>query len=133
MKVQRSTKQRSLVFRAVQEHKDHPTADQIYLEVRERDPTISRGTVYRNLNLLTKNSQVRHVKMPGVDRFDWRIEPHYHLLCTGCGKVYDVPVPYHAELDKELSERSGFEVTGHSTTFEGLCPDCRNAARTTGK
>ena len=125
MKGQRSTRQRTLVFRAVQERRDHPSADQIYLEVRERDPKISRGTVYRNLNLLAENGDVRHVRLPGVDRFDWRTEPHYHLLCTGCGKVCDVPVPYRAELDRALSEQTGYAIAFHRTTFEGLCPDCR--------
>jgi len=125
MKHQRSTKQREAVLAAVKTHKNHPTADQIYLHVRGENPKISRGTVYRNLNLLVDNGEVRHVVMPGVDRFDWRIEPHYHLLCTQCGKVIDVPIPYRDELDKQLSEQTGYEIVRHLTVFEGLCPDCR--------
>jgi len=125
MKGQRSTRQRMLVFKAVQARLDHPSADQIYLEVRGEDSKISRGTVYRNLNQLVENRKVRHVRMPDVDRFDWRTEPHYHLHCTGCGKVMDVPTPYRPELDREISEKSGYEVSFHRTIFEGLCPDCQ--------
>lgn len=47
----RNTRQRKIVLEAVQEHHDHPSADQIYLEIRAKDPRISRGTVYRNLIL----------------------------------------------------------------------------------
>ena len=47
----RNTRQRKIVLEAVQEHHDHPSADQIYLEIRAKDPRISRGTVYRNLNI----------------------------------------------------------------------------------
>lgn len=48
----RNTKQRKLVLDAVRQSYNHPTADEIYNVVRAQDDKISRGTVYRNLNLL---------------------------------------------------------------------------------
>ena len=66
----RNTRQRKIVLEAVQEHHDHPSADQIYLEIRAKDPRISRGTVYRNLNILSEEGQITHVKVPGADRYD---------------------------------------------------------------
>lgn len=83
----RNTRQRKIVLEAVQEHHDHPSADQIYLEIRAKDPRISRGTVYRNLNILSGEGQITHVKVPGADRYDCRTDFHYHLICTGCGAV----------------------------------------------
>ncbi|NLF29086.1 MAG: transcriptional repressor [Clostridiales bacterium] len=124
MKRQRSTPQRKVVLEAVRASREHPSADRLYLLVREQNPKISRGTVYRNLNLLVENGEVRHVEMPGVDRFDWRTEPHYHLLCRRCGRVCDAPVQYREELDRMLSEDTGFRIDRHITVFEGLCPDC---------
>ena len=124
MKQQRNTRQRQIVLETVQQHRDHPTADEIYLDVRSRNPKISRGTVYRNLNLLVGNGQIRHVKLPGVDRFDWRQEPHYHLLCLACGKVRDVPIPYQQALNLEVEAQSGYRLIQHRTVFEGYCPDC---------
>lgn len=129
MKQQRNTKQRQLVLEAVRERRDHPSADQIYLDVRGKDPRISRGTVYRNLNLLEENGEILHVKVPGVDRFDWRVDCHYHLLCTGCGAVSDVPCEYHAELDGDLAQKTGYRIARHRTIFEGLCPVCQAAER----
>ncbi len=125
MKQQRSTKQRRMVLEAVRARNDHPSADQLYLDIRAGDPRISRGTVYRNLNLLAANGELRHVKVPGVDRFDWRVEPHYHLLCGRCGRVADIPLPYQKEWDREMAEQTGYEVFCHRTVFEGLCPECR--------
>lgn len=124
MKSQRSTRQRKIVLDTVKARRDHPSADQVYLYARGEDPRISRGTVYRNLNLLAEKSEIRHVKIPGVDRFDWRTEPHYHLLCTQCGKVTDISVPYRAELDRLLAEETGYEINHHNMVFEGICPDC---------
>ena len=127
MKQQRNTRQRQLVLEAVRAHRDHPSADQIYLDVRAADEHISRGTVYRNLNLLEQNGEILHVKVPGMDRFDWRVDYHYHLLCTGCGAVIDVPTPYHAELDRELAGQTGYRIARHRLIFEGLCPACQAA------
>ena len=76
----RNTRQRKIVLEAVQEHHDHPSADQIYLEIRAKDPRISRGTVYRNLNILSEEGQITHVKVPGADRYDCRTDFHLSLI-----------------------------------------------------
>ena len=123
-KSQRNTRQKELVLKAVQTHRDHPTADQIYLELRESSPDISRGTVYRNLKLLKVNRIIQQVELPDRDRFDWREEPHYHLRCSNCGKLSDAAIGYDPALDRALEEVTGYRITCHSTVFEGLCPDC---------
>ena len=78
MKQQRNTRQRQLVLDAVRSRQDHPTAEQIYQSVRERDAHVSRGTVYRNLNLLCEKQDIYRVVMADCDRFDLRADPHHH-------------------------------------------------------
>ena len=124
MKKQRYSRQRQLVLDAVTARHDHPTADQLYLDVRARDDRISRGTVYRNLSTLSDAAAITHVKTPEADRFDSRLDRHYHLLCTVCGRIYDAPVPYHAELDALVSGETGFRISRHRVIFEGICPPC---------
>lgn len=126
MKQRRNTKQRQLVLDAVKAHNDHPSADQIYLDVRAIDSKISRGTVYRNLNLLTQSGEIRQIKLPDADRFEYRLDFHYHLLCTKCGAVCDAPLSYHTELDQEMTIKTGYSIKRHQTVFEGLCPDCQH-------
>lgn len=125
MKQQRNTKQRQLVLDVVKSHHDHPSADQLYLQLRSLDDKISRGTVYRNLNLLVENGEILHVKVPGVDRFEGRLDFHYHLICTECNKVVDISLPYLTEIDQSAAKESGFEIYRHRTIFEGLCPECK--------
>ena len=121
----RETKQRQIVLEAVQTHRDHPCAEQIYEDVCKIDDKISRGTVYRNLNLLADAGEILSIKTPGGSRFDRTIEPHAHIICTSCSRVIDVPLPFDAQLDAKASEQIGWHVTSHYTIFEGLCPDCR--------
>ena len=78
----RITTQRSLVLEAVKEFRRHVTADEVYDAIVNKQPHISRGTVYRNLNLLSDISEIRKVEMPnGADRFDYLCREHYHARC----------------------------------------------------
>lgn len=126
MKQQRNTKQRQMVLDAVRARCDHPSADQIYHDVRSIDDRISRGTVYRNLNLLDRLGEVLRVKLQNTDRFEGQLDKHYHLLCTECGVVCDVPLPYHSYMDKQAADKTGYTIERHRAVFEGLCPDCRH-------
>ena len=125
MKQQRNTKQRRLVLETVRARHDHPNADQIYLDVRAIDHRISRGTVYRNLNILVRQGEILRVKLPDSDRFEGQLEKHYHLLCTECGAVCDAPLPYRGDLDRHAAEMTGYDIKRHRAIFEGLCPACR--------
>jgi len=64
MEKQRNSKQRQIILNAVMSRCDHPTADQIYFDVRTKDNKISRGTVYRNLRILSGNGEITNVKIP---------------------------------------------------------------------
>lgn len=125
MKQKRNTRQRQLVLEAVRARHDHPSADQIYQDVRAIDEKISRGTVYRNLNFLVESGEILHVKVANAERFEHGLDLHHHLLCTKCGNVRDVSLTYHRELDKKLEEETGYKIERHQTVFEGTCPHCQ--------
>lgn len=122
----RNSKQRKIILDAVKARCDHPTADQIYLDVRAKNDRISRGTVYRNLGILSENCEITNVKIPSADRYDARIDRHYHIVCQKCGKVFDAPMIYHEDYDKQIERETGFLIDRHSLIFEGLCLDCQN-------
>ena len=105
MKQQRNTRQRQLVLDVVRGRRDHPTAEQIYQSVREQDAHISRGTVYRNLNLLCDNREIYRVVMSSSDRFDLRTDPHYHIHCLVCDSVVMFPTPMTAPMTKRWSRK----------------------------
>lgn len=125
MKQQRSTKQRQLILETVKARLDHPSADQIYLDVRMTDDKISRGTVYRNLNVLVEQGELHQVELPQTNRFEAQLTKHYHLVCKECGTVSDAPLPYQSSLDKELADKLGYAVEMHQIVFQYLCPDCK--------
>lgn len=124
MKKTRNTNQRRLVLDAVLRRHDHPSADDIYEDVHNLDPRISRGTVYRNLHILSEMGEIRHLYvLTGADRFDYQTERHYHFMCSSCGKMFNVDLPYLEQLDAAASQK-GYHIDGHRMIFEGLCSDC---------
>ena len=105
----------------------HPTADQVYMHVKQEFPNISLGTVYRNLNLLTDIGEAVKISTPdGGDRFDGRLEPHNHFLCTKCGRLLDLELDMKASRKSTVSRRKNFDgrITSSSTLFYGECSDC---------
>lgn len=128
----RNTIQRKLVSDAVFELRNHPTADDIYKKVSETHKSISRGTVYRNLNYLVEDGFIRKVSVfEGADRFDHVLSSHAHLRCSSCGQVYDLPEAGAKVLDSldesqaVLAESSDFEIEGYEMIFVGVCPSCQ--------
>ena len=121
----RFTIQRSLVLEVVKELRRHVTADEVYEEIVKKHPDISRGTVYRNLNLLSNIGEIRKVEMPGgAALFDHLCHNHYHAKCVKCGRVFDVAMEFITDLENSIKDMQGFVFTGHDIVFKCVCPEC---------
>ena len=121
----RCTNQRSLVLEVIKDLHCHVTADEVYDMIVKKNPKISRGTVYRNLNMLSDIGEIRKVEMTsGANRFDYLCHEHYHARCVKCGRVFDVEMEFIADLDKNIKDTHGFEITGHDVIFKGICLEC---------
>lgn len=128
------SRQRELILETVMENPVHPTADTVYAMVREQEPNISLGTVYRNLNLLAEQGILRRIPVPAAsDRFDGRTDPHHHMRCSGCGNLFDLPITELPGLEEQMKNLQGFSITGYQILFEGLCPTCAGKHPTESK
>ncbi|MCQ2604175.1 MAG: transcriptional repressor [Spirochaetia bacterium] len=121
----RYSRQRELILKTVQTNLIHPTADEVYALVHAQDPTISLGTVYRNLNLLSQSGAIRKVAVPGgADRFDGNTTPHHHIICTFCGMAADYSYDF-GKLKDDVLHQTGIECSHLTVTLEGICRNCR--------
>ena len=122
----RNTVQRSLVLEAVRTLQCHATADEVYNLIAQNHPNISRGTVYRNLVLLSELGEIYKVAIPnGADCYDHQCHKHYHAKCSKCGLVLDVDMEYMPKLENKINNQDDFEFTGHDVIFNGLCHKCK--------
>jgi Fe2+ or Zn2+ uptake regulation protein len=121
----RMTRQRKIILEELRKVNTHPCADEIYESVRRRMPRISLGTVYRNLEILSRLGEIQKLEVGGIlKRFDGLAENHYHIRCTSCGRVSDVPIPTMEGLEDDIQGISEFTVLGHRLEFIGKCGDC---------
>ena len=124
MNGKRYSRQRELIYEALRQTEQHPTAEMTYQWLKPANPSLSLGTVYRNLNLLADEGAIRRMAFP-VERYDAKTMPHPHFCCDQCGAVYDLHLPYDAELDRQALLASGHDVTGHEVVFHGICTKCK--------
>ena len=119
------TKQRAVILEVLRSDKCHHTAEEIFELAKLKLPKISRATVYNNLHALEEECFIRRISGDsGPDRYDNSFIPHGHLLCMGCGKVYDIVIP---EFERCLSEQIG-DVDSYELKVRGKCRECRAQA-----
>jgi len=120
------TVQRRVILDALARRSWHPTGDEVYRVVRRRLPRISLGTVYRNLDLLSRAGMIRPLDLAERRRrFDGSLEPHYHVRCLSCGRVDDVPAGLVPDMAPTRAAARGYRVTGYHVELVGHCPHCQ--------
>jgi Fur family ferric uptake transcriptional regulator len=133
-KVHRKSHQREVILEELRRVKFHPTAAALYNVVRKRIPTISIGTIYRNLDLLSRNGIIQKLEVAGTKaRFDGDIDKHYHIRCSQCGKIDDLRDFSLNKMSKNTKKLNGYLILGHHFEFVGICPDCQEKKRTKSK
>jgi Fur family peroxide stress response transcriptional regulator len=124
--MRRNTKQREAILKTLRKTRSHPTADQIYNDVRNEIPNISKGTIYRNLQVLEEEGAISELGLNGTQsRYEIKQESHYHFKCEKCGHVFDLDEPVDKKRDERISRKTGFKVNYHQTEFRGICKDCQ--------
>jgi len=115
-----------MILDVVKGSSEHLTAGEVFSRVRDRDPRVAYGTVYRSLHLLVRHGLVQELTFADqASRYDGRTDRHDHVHCTSCGLLVDVEVPEALMARHVAAERSGFAITSHHTVFSGACPACR--------
>ncbi|MFP4169196.1 MAG: transcriptional repressor [Desulfonatronovibrionaceae bacterium] len=120
----RTSKQRTIILQELRKVKDHPTADEMYMRVKEKLPRVSLGTVYRNLEVLSECGEIQTLNMPGMQkRFDGNPDPHLHVRCIYCDRVDDIPGQLEPDW-QGLQKSTDYRLCGCDVQLKGVCPNC---------
>ena len=97
-------------------------------ELRANDRAVGRASIYRVLDELEQLHLVQRIEVgQGIARYE-RLAPdhhHHHLVCQQCGAVVPFTDDALETAIHQLSEGTGFEITGHDVVLHGRCPACR--------
>lgn len=117
------SRQREAILNALRSTDTHPTANEVYTMVRQELPNISLGTVYRNLDALTRSGDILTISVgDGNSHFDGDNSDHLHLHCKKCEKIYDLRVEKDAV--NNLLDTVGFTPEKMVCVVYGVCSDC---------
>ena len=120
------SRQREAIIENLRNRYDHPTAEQLYSDLKIEYPKISLGTVYRNLSLLESMGELLKISTNSdSDRFDGNVNNHYHFACNKCGGVTDVDLPVNNDIELKVENIIKADVKTHSLIFYGTCEKCK--------
>jgi Fur family peroxide stress response transcriptional regulator len=122
----RLTPQRAAICDLLAASREHPTAAEIYRQLKPRFASLSLATVYNTLEALVRLGAINtlgHVG-DGAVHYDADLEPHVNLACISCSRIIDLPSRHVGRLQQEVSDASGYRLLGARLLYYGLCPDC---------
>lgn len=121
----RVTPQRIAVLSFMDTHREHSTADEIYLSLKQEFPSLSAATVYNTLRAFMEAGIVKELRNGDhASRFDINTTPHHHFVCVRCGHMTDVELP---EIPvAKIARDHHFEVLDYHVEIKGVCSACSN-------
>ncbi len=130
-----NTKQGGLILALLQKQPGrHFTVDDIISELAKDGQPIGKATVYRHLDKLIRQGLVRkYIAEEGqsacfefIDKSE-NCESHYHLKCSGCGRLLHVECGFLDEVADHILKHHGFVISPEKTVLYGMCEKCREA------
>ncbi len=125
MTTQRNTTQKIKILEFLRSVKTHPSAEDVYKAVKEDLPTISLGTVYRNLNLLAEQGEILKLELGGEFRFDGDICHHVHYICQECGIIVDESNGPLSKIVMDKIKSKSFKPKCVNILVKGYCKECK--------
>lgn len=119
----RMTRQRQEVYRFLMANRDHPTAHEVFMKVKDALPSISLATVYNCLEALVKHGIIRQVNFDREpSRYCQNLEEHGHFHDEVTGHIHDVKFKPGIELTDVLDLPPGARISDVEITLRGELP-----------
>lgn len=117
------TPQRLAILNLLEGNVKHPSAEEIYNQLKPRYPSLSLATVYNTLEILAKAGELQEIRIKADKRhFDPNPAPHDHFLCRSCQSIYDLDAgPLEIQTPFNIK---GYLVEEYTLYFYGICPRC---------
>lgn len=123
----RLTPQRHAVCEYLAHTEQHPSPYQVYADVTQAHPEISRATIYNTLNTLQQLGAIVELSF-GAEHthYDTNPEPHINLICLRCHKIVDYAGELAlAETSQRIFQETGFQSAAAKVDLVGFCTECR--------
>ncbi|MDR0764668.1 MAG: transcriptional repressor [Synergistaceae bacterium] len=121
------TATRIAILKSLENRRDHPSAERIFMDLKLFCPSLSIATVYSTASLLARGSLIRVLSIDEKKVcYDPNTEPHGHFMCRKCKRVFDVPFRFElgaaADASGEIASVEDAEIF-----YYGLCARCERS------
>jgi len=121
----KATPQRIAICQIALNNRGHPSAQQVYEDVKKIHPTVSLATVYKTMEVLRDLDLVQELNFPqGQARFDSYMKPHINLICLECDSIIDLDDVTTKEMTSRVSSAAKFKPKGQRIDVYGICQKC---------
>ena len=125
----KATPQRIAICNFALSSRDHPTAQEIYGQVKKVYPTVSLTTVYKTLQVLKQLHLIQELPLSGGERFDSYMEPHINIMCVRCGEVLDINDRSARDMVERAAAKTRYTLTGQRFDIYGVCAKCKEGKK----
>ena len=116
--------QRVKILERLLADKSHPTVNDMYADLIDEIPSLSKTTVYNTLNIFVENEIVKSFSIDGNEsRYDLNSHSHGHFICLSCKSIYDFDID-NSEI--KVNNLEGFEMLQSEITIRGICKLCND-------
>lgn len=122
------SKQRQEIIKIIEQMDKFPTAEEIYYKIKQNDSTISKSTVYRNLNYFVKNRNLLQIPISnGADKYFYNYsgKDYGFVICEKCEKIHEFICNFDINLlEKNIIIQTGTSIIKSGMIFKGVCGEC---------
>ncbi len=129
----KSTSQRDMIVEQIfSKPHHHFSAEELLETLREKDPSMSRATVYRTLLLLQDGNMLEELDIgKGHKYFEpmLGVSHHDHLICLGCEQIIEFESPEIESIQDQIIKKNQFEAVYHTHRIFGYCQLCQKKSK----
>jgi Fur family ferric uptake transcriptional regulator len=124
----KNTKSRSAILDVLKRSVQPISAEQVFLELKEKNITTNISTVYRTLDALADKNLATKLNITGDNRTLYelnRMMHRHYLVCLGCKKIMAIDSCPLEDYEESLAKETHYLISGHRLDIYGYCPECR--------
>jgi Fur family ferric uptake transcriptional regulator len=125
----KNTKHRNSIMEVIEKSTQPVSAEQIFLELKGKKTSINLSSVYRNLDSLVSKGLVVKSSISGDNKGLFELPPSehkHHLICSCCKRMFYIDGCPLEQYEKQVRDKTGFDITGHKLEIYGLCGECKS-------
>lgn len=122
------SKPRSDILDVFLSSEGHLSAQELYDQVKLKNPRVGFATVYRTLKLLEESGLARSLDYgDGTQRYEPDRFQHHHIICTACNRTIEFLSPELEALLQDVQKSHDYLPQRHAVRILSMCEDCTQA------